>query len=188
MTALWMVGARSPVVVDDGGVRDTMQPVENPETPAELHNTPDIAHANSDRDPQLTGLTDRHVGGDEYPSEKYAPWWADIARLNYTAPINDQVSSSGTAARREASGQYGSGTMQYQVSLTPELREGAVLGGDYFESEPKQVQQGSGLVMSPIAEDVDWRAVAQNVGTTNARQAYDNTLYNQFWSGLNNAS
>lgn len=179
------VVARRPATPDEEKVRSTIQPVINDKAPAEIDGETSIAVVESDQSPELTGLTDRQVGGDERPSEKFPPWWKGLYQgpFDGNEDVSRRQSTNGTAAARESAGDFGSGTAQYQVSLTPELREGIVLGGDHFLSVDKVVQQGSGLVMTSNVNDPEWIGVAQRLGTKNSRDAYQATLYTQFLEG-----
>lgn len=180
MTQAWLVGNRRPVPQDATAVRTTIEPVRT-DGPSESNEEPRWNEFDADNSPQLVGLTPRQKSGDVNESAQYVPFWIALAQQDFESRIDDQVSSSGTAAKREAAGSQGHGTMEYTKSIEPVIREGGFYGNDYFTVNPLGSQEGAGNYMSADATmDNDWLGVAQATGVRASRAAYDSTLYGQW--------
>jgi len=98
--------------------------------------------------------------------------------------IDRQVSSSGTAAAREASGQFGHGTASYAIGIEPtgDLREGGKLGNDYFSAGKPDIQNGAGSYMTtPPGYDLMTSDMVAQTGKDAARQA--GNPYDAWWKG-----
>lgn len=183
MTAAWFVGAQQGVKQDETAARSTIEPVRT-DGPSESHEQPGWNEFDSDNSAQLVGITPRQKSGDVHESQQYVPFWAGLASQNTERIIDDQVSSSGTAAQRELAGEQGHGTQEYTASIEPVVRDGAAFGNDYFVTNPLGAQDGAGNYMSPDAnQDIDWLAVAQAQGTRASREAYESTLYAPLFAG-----
>lgn len=181
MTNAWFLGATESVPQDENTVRDTRDPLrQDGGESSELSHAPDYNEFTSDESGQLTGLTDRNVSGHTVDSVQQAPFYAALASTPHNIEIDKQVSSSGTAAAREQAGAYGHGTMEYTESIEPQIREGAVFGREFFQSNEAAIQDGMGEYMSPIDNDGWNNAVAQRAATENARRAAQSSLYSAF--------
>ena len=66
--------------------------------------------------------------------------------------------------------------MQITRGLSPELRDGAAFGNDYFVADDKIIQEGSGEYMEPTATDNFYAAVQQRAAVTNSRRAFNDAL------------
>jgi hypothetical protein len=133
-----------------------------------------------DTTPELTGLSRTTATADNTPSRQNPPPGYES---DWTSIIDNQVASSGTAAARESSGVRGHGSMAYDASIEPVLREGARLGGDYFMSNAMPVQDGSTNQMGSTVQDNLWASSAQAFAAKQARAAYNSTLYSQMVGG-----
>lgn len=182
MTNAWFLGATQSVPQSENEVRSTVEPVRS-DGPAEAHTDPDFGQVQTDNSGELVGLSPRQLAGDTHDSVKYRPWWANGASVLYNFLIDRQVASSGTAAAREEAGEQGHGTMQYQVSVEPELRDGMRFGNDYFVVNDRDIQNGMGSYMSPITSDKWPQAVAQSRATSDARAANQSTIFDAFLNG-----
>ena len=179
MTSAWFLGASHGVPQDESAVRSTIEPIRVNSDSAELQDAPEWNEIQTDDSGELVGLSPRMVAGDTHDIEKYAPI---IDTFNHNRIIDDQVSSSGTAAAREASGVQGHGTMQWTESLEPVIRDGGAYGNDYFAADPVDIQSGAGEYMSPdLQGNNHW---ASRVAAANAekasRQAYMSSLFSDF--------
>lgn len=181
MTNAWFLGAMHSVPQDENEVRSTVEPIREHGIPADEQESPDWNEFQSDDSGELTGLSHRVAGSETVETEQDAPYYAELASENHNKLIDDQVSSSGTAAAREMAGQFGHGTMQYALGIEPVIREGAAFGADYFTAHEMGAQEGSGSYMQPdgIAASRFTQAQAQAVAEENSRSAYAN-LYNSF--------
>jgi hypothetical protein len=176
MTSAWFLGASHGVPQDESDVRDTRDPIRTDPLEAESDATPDFTETETDDSGQLTGLSTRIVAAKVDPSEKSAPDYLRTAQVDTESVVNSQVSSSGTAAARESAGQVGHGTMQFTRGLSPELRDGAAFGDEYFVADDKIIQEGSGEYMEPTATDNFYAAVQQRAAITNSRRAFNDAL------------
>ena len=138
------------------------------------------AHTDPDTD---GGLTPHKLASHVIPSERYVPNLGN-ADTDFAAPINDQVSSSGTAAAREAAGIWGHGTMKVVEGIEPVIRDGDQLGNDYFTTWDRP-NAGSAAFMTPSASaDPATVAQSQATGTANARAAVAVSQYQAMLDGL----
>lgn len=162
-------------------VRTTLEPVRDDESSAQMHDSPDWNEYRSDESGELTGLTRRQVASDTHEREKYRPWWRMFATVNHNEITDNQIASSGTAAKREEAGHQGHGTMQYAEGIEPVIRDGARYGNDYFVTHDKTIQDGAGSYMQPDSTQNNWASqVAAARAATSSRQAYMATQYQAF--------
>lgn len=174
---MWYVGSSGPTPLTETEARETMEPIRTDGVGAESQHAPDWNEVETDASSQLIGLAPRAKGADTRDTEKSVPWWTTLASADYSSVIDRQVSSSGTAARREESGQTGHGTMQYEQSMEPVIRDGAAFGNDYFVSNDRAIQDGAGAYMT-ADENSQWlNVVAAQKARTSSRQAYQASLY-----------
>lgn len=187
MTSAWFLGAKSSVKQTDNEVRSTVEPVRTDGDTAEADHSPEWNELDTDESGNLVGLTPRMVGAKTNDMEKFSPWWARLvggSDGNFNAVVDNQVSTSGTAAAREVAGQQGHGSMQYEESLEPVIRTGGLFGNDYFQASDPHIQDGMGSYMTPADED-NWAAsVGAATAKKRSRDAYQGTLYqNLFTAG-----
>lgn len=161
--------------VTDDSVRSTVDVVNDTAPSAEETGAPGVNEYLSDPDTG-NGLTTRHVNGHTYPSEQYVPDWEN-ANEQLTNSVNAQVSTSGTAAAREAAGRWGHGTLQWTNSLEP------VIGDDrpgmdnvYFEADPtRRPQDNAGNeISSPLPASQTALNYINATSRQASRQAGDN--------------
>lgn len=183
MTSAWFLGSAMGVPQDDSVVRSTIEPVRTDGETAEQTAPPDWNQFDTDESGQLTGLSPRVAGSDTHDTEKYVPWWTRLASYAHNILVDEKIASSGTAARREETGQQGHGTMQYAVGIEPVIRDGAAYGNDYFVTAPKDIQEGMGAYMTPPNQDNWLQGLAQANATKDSRKAYQATLYQSLLTG-----
>lgn len=188
-TLLW--GDLDGVPADEAKVRATTAPVEHDAPPAEAQGAPEFNEVETDSNPSLGGLASRQLASDWHESEQYAPSWADRATAEHNAIVDRQVATSGTAAAREASGQFGHGTTPYAVGIEPVLREGSAYGNDYFAADKPEIQRSDdyptderGVKPAQGLDREDIAGVA-SYGNSMARDANNNmaSLYDQILGG-----
>jgi hypothetical protein len=155
---------------DETHVRSTVTVVSHDDPPAVSDHAPEFNEHETDPD-TAGGLTTRQLGSHVIPSVRYPPAIGN-ADENLFKVINEQVSSSGTAAARELTGQWGHGTLKVVEGIEPTIRDGDQFGADYFVSTPRP-DAGSGSQLTPSQPaDPDTLAAAQATGIANARAAY----------------
>jgi hypothetical protein len=172
--------ATSSVPVDEATVRSNTYPVD-PNSEAEQTDAPDLNEVETDPNPTL-GLVNRQLYSHVIPTVKYPPFWQQEVDDNHlhTDVIDRQVGSSGTAAAREAAGQFGHGTMMVVEGIEPVqgLTDGGRFGNQYFAAGKPDVQSGMPQSMSipPGYEHANIGVVA-DTGKSNARAAQNRSLY-----------
>src|ERR1700761_1092667 len=116
MGQLWTTG----VPADEATVRATAEPYYADKPAAMATDMPVQGEVETDKDPHL-GMVNRQVASTWHQQEKYPPFWQGRvdSQDDHNRIVDQQVSTSGTAAAREASGQFGHGTMGYAVGIEP---------------------------------------------------------------------
>ena len=164
-----LYGIRDSVSPDEAEVRSTVTVVDNDASSAEADNAPDFNEFESDPDTE-GGLTTRQVASHVVPSTQSVNPALAQANTEHNEIINRQVSSSGTAAAREAAGMWGHGTLQFAEGIEPTIRDGAAFGEEFFAADRDAIQTGSGDYMTPTPSDYSNEKV-QATANRNARQA-----------------
>lgn len=179
-TQLLSLNNADVVDTDESDVRSTVTVVDNDAIPAVADSAPDTNEVQTDPDTG-GGLTAHAIAPAVTPSAKAAVDPSGNANTDYAAPINRQVSTSGTAAEREASGEWGHGTLKIVEGIEPVVTHGsdAVFDNVYFSAGDRTVQEGVTDYMTPArypdAADADGRAAQEA-----SRQAAEAALYARF--------
>lgn len=159
---------RAPIPASEAEVRSTMTVVDNNTPSAAETEAPDWNETSSDPDSE-GGLTTHQESAYRVPSVRSVPAVIGTAQNTGVNDVNARISSSGTAAAREAVGIRGHGTMNFSQSIEPTFPDGHQLGGDYFALERNRAVSD---MMSPAAlPDPATAAAAQATATANARDA-----------------
>lgn len=174
-----------PVPADENVVRMTTAPVTPDAPPAMADSAPDPQEVETDSNP-LLGLASRQLASTWHAPQKGAPEWSERATATHDALVNERIASSGTAAQREASGQFGHGTLAYAegIEAVGDLRDGGRMGNEYFMTEPKNIQPTAGNYMTaPLGSDADTTARVAGVAQFATREA---TIagYRNMWDGF----
>jgi hypothetical protein len=183
MTNAWFLGGMHSVPQTENEVRSTVEPIREDTSTSEQTHSPDWNEFDSDESGELVGLSPRVAGSDTRDSEQSQPFWLERAGELHNPRIDKQVSSSGTAAKREEAGESGPGTMQYALGIEPVVREGASFGNTMFLSNELLAQDGAGEYMAPYAGDAWNNASQADLAAAASRQAYQSTLYQNFLAG-----
>lgn len=130
MSTVLFFGQSSGGDADRNAVRSTTHPVQQDIPAAEQKDAPEFNEFESDPNPDI-GLGPRQLASDWHETEKYAPFWIGEDKVDREV-IDRKIATSGTAAAREAAGQFGHGTMGYAYGIEPVIRDGAEFGADYF--------------------------------------------------------
>lgn len=172
----FLLWGRGAVDVDPAEPRSTVTVVQADAPPSEAPHAPDINETFSDPHTE-GGLTTRQVASHVIPRERYVPHIGD-ANEDHNAIIDRQISTSGTAAAREAAGEWGHGTLQITEGIEPAI--GEPYGGDYFVAERPEFPASQ---MSPAAAtDPATNAAAQAGAVENARAAVQGSLYDALYA------
>ena len=164
---------------DEGDVRSTVNVVNNDKQPAVAESTPDFNA--TERDPDTEGgLTTRAVADHVTPSTQYQRPNSN-ANTDFAAPIDSQISTSGSAAAREDAGQWGHGTLHYQNATEPTIREGAAFEDVYFAAVKPPIQDGTLDYMIPSRTPDDGTSqTVQQASKAAARRAVERNAYQRF--------
>lgn len=148
--------------------RRTQVPVFPDAPPAEMQHAPEFNEVQTDPNPEL-GFVNRQLAGDWHEGEQYAPFWigqqADQNASNQR--IAEQVSTSGVAPAKEASGEFGHGTLKHSIAIEPtgDLRDGGRLSNDYFVANDPNIQSVmSDQMQPPPGVDGDDRSAVMGAG------------------------
>ena len=186
MSTLLFAPVRGSVPADEATVRSTTAIVDQDAPSAEQDGAPDFNETETDHNPYL-GLTSRQKASFVIPSERYVP-----ATIGATASyeegvekINRQVSSSGTAAAREASGEWGQGTIKAVEGIEPTIVDGQQYGDTFAKMTPVESQNGVSQYMTP-SDRSDRETVAADAatGAMRARRAVNASQYAAFYDGI----
>ncbi len=189
MTSLYFGVLREGVPADEKVVRSTATPYDRDAPAAMADSMPDRGEATTDPNPTLGGLVGRQLASMWRQGERFRPSWKGSVdeQFEHNAIVDRQVSSSGTAAAREASGEWGHGTASYAVGIEPvgDLTDGGAFGNEYFKRTDRDIQETADNTMMSVPPGYD-HAIQGRVsaeGKVAARQAAMNGLYNTFWNG-----
>ncbi len=180
MTSLLIAAQRGPVPADEAIVRSTTAIVNDDAPAAEMPDAPDYNETETDPNPYL-GMTSRQVASHVIASEKYVPPTMGEANAEHNEIVNRQVSTSGTAAAREAAGVWGHGTMQIVEGIEPTIRPGTEFGPEYFTAGERGAQEGVSSYMTP-AQVADPATEAQAGATAQAgsRDAVNASMFQAY--------
>lgn len=185
MTSLMMGQLWSSVVpADEAVVRRTAVPYEADKPAAVASDMPVMGEVETDHDPNL-GMVNRQVASHWIEGQQGVPSWANQVADQYehNALIDKQVSTAGFAASKEATGQWGHGTLSAAVGIEPvgDLVDGQRLGNDYFVRHERPIQDTADDTMMSTTVGPDMNVNA--AGKENSRKAAQAALYNAFWNG-----
>lgn len=106
------------------------------------------------------GLTTHQLASYSVPREYHAPAvrdandWGDAVQRE----VNDRISTTGLAASREASGDWGHGTFGYLVGIEPAITPGTEFSNTYFDANDVVIQDGAGAYMTTLRQPDDTAA------------------------------
>lgn len=187
MTSLFMGGMIADgVPADEKVVRNTATPYEHDAPAAMQDDMPEQQELETDSNPSL-GLAPRQMAS-KWIEGSAASVANDIVseqnRSNQS--VNDQVSTSGTAASRELSGQTHK-NMSYAIGIEPvsDLADpNHKMGNTYFVRNERDVQATMGNQMSvPPGQDHAIEGDIATYGKSSARDAASSAQYNSWWNG-----
>ena len=172
MSTLLFGTYRDSVPQNEKDVRTTVTVVDNDAPPSMQEQAPDFNDVKTDPYTE-GGLTTHQLASRVTPSEKYVPHVGNSNDADAMfGRVNDQVSTSGTAAAREMAGQWGHGTMMVVEGIEPTIVDGHAMGDEYFDAGKHKVQAGAGNYMTPSRQaDNTSLSEVQATGNENARAA-----------------
>lgn len=176
------------VPADERVVRNTATPYQYDAPAAMAPSAPDTNQLETDGNPNL-GMTSRQMASTWVEGSRAEPQSGTLATQNASNQIiAEQVSTSGTAAQREMSGETHKNA-SYAVGIEPQFDladPNHKMGNTYFVREERQIQEPAGRYMSQgPGQD---HAIMGNInayGKDAARQAADAGLYRTWWAGMN---
>lgn len=178
MSTLLFGFERAPISADEAEVRSTTNVIDHDAPSATMEDAPDFNEFESDPDTE-GGLTTHQVSSHVVPSVKSVSPVLGQATAEHNDIVNRTISSVGTAAAREAVGEWGHGTLMVTEGIEPTVRGDAAFGNEYFAAGKPDIQEGMSNAMNPaVAADPKTLAESQATGNRNARQAA--SPYTQF--------
>jgi hypothetical protein len=187
MTSLFMgTVVTTGVPAEEAVVRNTATPVDVNAAPAMQDDQPVMQEMETDPNPTL-GMSPRQMASKWTEGSRADAPDDIVAEQNKSNQmINDQVSTSGTAAARELAGQTHK-NLSYAVGIEPtfDLADpNHKMGNTYFVRNQRNVQEGMTDYMSvPPGQD---HAIEGNIaayGKVAARDAATAGLYEAWWNG-----
>lgn len=182
-TLLYTAGARSKVPDTVENASSTVTVVTD-DAPSTMPAPPDTNELRTD--PQTDGgLTTHNLSSYVVPREFYHPNIGDANSWGRTQEaLNSSISTVGSAAQREASGDWGHGTLPYLVGIEPTIN-GTAFNETYFDARTPDIQEGAGAYMTP-ARQTDDIVAAQTLAQSrrNARAAA-RSQYNEWHASRN---
>ena len=174
------------IPADEEVVRSTATPYEQDAPAAMAEDMPVMEEYDPDPNPHL-GMVNRTKASMWVEGQPFTPPWLDEVNANadHNDIINRRQSQVGTAAQREAAGQFGHGPLSYAVGIEPVGDKGPAggLGNDYFVRNERDIQEGTRAdVVPPPNYDRDNLGSVMQHGRVNARNAATAGLYNAFWN------
>jgi len=189
MTSLFMGSlVTTGVPADETVIRNTATPVHMDAPAAEQESMPDTNEYHTDPNPDL-GMVNRQLASHWVQGSAATPPDDVVAAQNASNQmIAEQVSTSGTAAAREAAGQTHK-NLSYAVGIEPQFDladPNHKMGNTYFVRTSRDIQEPSGNYMStPPGMDHAMQSNISQFGKDNARQAAESGMYNSWWNGGN---
>ena len=184
-TLLYTHTARAATPSDEANVRSTVTVVQ-PDAPASvMAHSPDFNEV--DTDPVTEGgLTPHQLASHVIPRERYVPLMENSNEADALfGRVNNAISTSGTAAAREAAGEWGHGTLTVLEGIEPVIRDGNAFSETYFKAREHPIQETMGHDMSPSEPaDAKTRSDAAAAGKSDSRAAYQASLYKAFYNGV----
>jgi hypothetical protein len=191
MTSLFFGAMRdSTPPADEKVVRSNTYVVRKDSPAAAAEGAPEWNEQETDHNPDL-GMVNRQVASFWHQPEQSVPFNQSLVDNadEHNAIVDRQISTSGTAASREASGKWGHGTAAYAIGIEPvkDLTDGGALGNDYFLANNPGIQDGMGRYMLPNLGNGETTSVVAAAGKDAARDAHaasvSASLYNSFLQG-----
>jgi len=188
MTSLFLGQLTSTgVPADETVVRSTATPYEHDAPAAMQDDMPEPNEVETDTDPNL-GMVNRQLASTWTEGQRILPsWdWEVAGTTESTTLINQQVSTSGTAAAREEAGQTHK-NLSYAIGIEPvgDLVDGHKMTNNYFTRNPRNVQstQVPSMTVPPGMGDPGLLENVSAGGKYNARVAGEASIYNSWWRG-----
>jgi hypothetical protein len=185
MTSLLMgTMFNNPVPADEKAIRNTATPYDREKPAAMQTDMPRQSEMEVDPD-QSVGFGPHNLASTWHQGQPVdsGAWVMPVAQVTEsTRIINEQVSTSGTAAKREQAGQVHR-DLSYAVGIEPVqgLTENGAFGESYFKTHPRDIQAGSGQYMSlPAGYDQAEMLQATATGKVTSRKAANAAMYDQY--------
>jgi hypothetical protein len=187
MNLLFGMMGNNGIPADEKVVRATATPVDSGAPAAVEADAPQWGEKLETDGNSNLGIVNRTKASHWIEGEQSAPFWQTAVdqQATHNFLIDRQISTSGTAAAREAAGQFGHGTLSYAVGIEPQgdLREGGKLGNDYFAVGKPNIQSTMGDYMTvPPGYDHEAPGKASATGKVAAREAAASP-YDEWWRG-----
>lgn len=127
------------------------------------------------------GLTTHQVASQVSPAERYAPSHSATAHSSHEDARNNSWSAAGTAAAREASGQWGHGTAYSQDAMT-RIPDGTEFREDYFQRDRRGMNEHVTPQMMPLHDDPAALQDVSDAGREMSREPNTVNIYQAFYN------
>jgi hypothetical protein len=187
-TTLILANMRHEVPADEVTVRSNTYVTHNDASPAEQQGPPEFNEVETDPDPTI-GMEQRNMASMWVEGEQYTPFWASNeveTNKAINTRVNDTIASSGTAAARELSGEFGHGTAKYAVGIEPvqDLQGHGGYGADYFTFDKPTAQEYAGDYMTSPIVDRDVQIAVSQAGRNSSRDASVGSYEGQWYAAI----
>lgn len=179
-----MYTRNGPVPRDENIIRSTTDIGIDNEAPAAVQDSaPDYNEFNSDKR-ESGGLSTNTLASHVIPTEKYAPLVTNASEDLFTA-TNKQVSSSGTAAAKELTGEWGHGTFKVVEGIEPTIVDGTQFDNLYFKANAGVLQGAAGDMMAASISDPEVTGLVEQVRRRKAAESATGSMYQAMVDGFN---
>ena len=170
-----------PVQRDEAVIRSTTNVIDNDAPSATETASPGFNELENDKS-EAGGLTPNQLSSHIEPSQRYVPAIGNASEDLFT-DVNKQVSSSGTAAQREAQGHWGHGTYLAVEGIEPTIVDGQQFKEEYFSAYRPLAPNGSSTdFMLPVIDDPSTNARMALLGRRRAQRARMASAYTAFYA------
>lgn len=164
---------------------DTLENVRSTVTTVDKDSDASVATSTPERNLLETdahtdgGLTTHQVASQVTPSERFAP--TTVSTSSHSDELNNSWSSSGTAAAREAAGQWGHGTAYSQDAMT-RIPDGTAFSEEYFERDRRGMNEQVTNYMTANSVDNAELDDISDAGKSRAREANNVNIYQALYN------
>lgn len=181
---------RAPATVaeaDAEEVNTTVTTVNRDDAPAMAPAPPDYNALLVDRDTD-GGLTTTQLASYVRPSKQGAPVADTSANDGARDDVNRSNSQDGHAAAKEATGEWGHGTLQIVEGIEPAIRDGGSFDGTYFAADNRSNPAGDYMTATRTADGGTQAAGEARADAAVTASQSNNDMYRAFLSAMTGAS
>lgn len=159
----------APVEIGENQVRTTVTVVNQDAPESVADDAPDFNEIQRDGVTE-GGLTTHDLASAVIPSEQYRPTPHDDTGDAIQSRVNDRIATSGAAAAKEETGEWGHGTMKIVEGIEPAI-PATPFDGRYFAALPHAVESTDYMTPGPVDNAASGEAQAAAVAASQAAQS-----------------